>query len=149
MTCEYIADFTANTYNVSINTFTNNVIVATAGQQGPRGDSISNVYLVGGVIFVDVTDASGNYTTTYEVGSLSLDPDFWPNVTAPQEGDILQYNSTSNTFTNHQLTTSRVLDIDNTNKQDGAMLIYKGSTSKYTATTNLDSTNLALIGGTY
>lgn len=144
-----LSTVTANTYSVTIDTFTSNVVIATSGQQGPRGDSVSNAYIESSNLYIEVTDASGNYSNVFNAGSMTLDLDFIPDVTNPQQGDILQYEAATSTFVNHSLTTSRVLDIDNTNKTDGALLVYKGQTDKYTATTTLDNANTAIIGGTF
>lgn len=135
---------TANTYNISINTYTTNVAVASSGQQGPRGDSVSNAYIDSGSLYIVVTDASGNYSNTILAGSVV--GNFNPVITDPVVGDIIQY-TTNNTFVNYSLTTSRILDIDNTNKQDGALLVYSGNS--YKATTQINNANTAVIGGTY
>lgn len=149
---------TVNEYNVITDncdgykiTTTNNTVEVLregVGQQGPIGDSISNVYISSGHLHVVVTDHTGNNTTDYDLGDITgglSDATF--SISNLTEGDILQYDGTN--FINHSLTTARISDIDNTNKTDGALLVYSGTTSKYTATTTLNNANTYIIGGTF
>ncbi|MDA8816995.1 hypothetical protein N9N32_00015 [Alphaproteobacteria bacterium] len=66
-----------------------------------------------------------------------------------QDGDVLIYEEDTSKWENHQLTTSKVLDIDNTNKSNGALLVYQTSNSKYTATTTLDNPDTSINGGSF
>jgi hypothetical protein len=70
-------------------------------------------------------------------------------VTTPQEGDALLFDSASGDFQNYQLTTSRMSDIDNTNRADGSVLVYNGTATKYVATNSIDNGNLTIKGGSF
>lgn len=123
------------------------VSVAGSGMQGPGGDSISNVYLDGNTLHVVTVDHSGNNVTDYTAGTIASSlGNAAVVVTNPVEGDILQHDGTN--FVNHSLTTSRLLDIDNSAVTDGSMLIYKTTTNKYTATNTLDN-SITISGGTF
>jgi len=63
------------------------------------------------------------------------------------EGDGLILNA-SNTWVPHTFTTTSLSDIDNTNKQDGSILIYKNTSQKYTATNSIED-NMTISGGTF
>jgi len=68
-----------------------------------------------------------------------------------QDGDILQYNATIGNWENkpHTLTTASLTDVDNTGKEEGAILLYDSVSSKYKATTQITNSNLYLIGGSF
>lgn len=147
MTCETTSN-TSNPYTVSVSGSSASVVVSGVGQQGPVGDSISNAYIDSNYnLHLIVVDASGNQVADINAGFVA--GDFVPTVIDPVEGDIIQYDSNTSAFVNHPLTTSRILDIDNTNKQDGAVLVYNGTTSKYISTTTLDNPNTIINGGSY
>jgi len=71
------------------------------------------------------------------------------SVASPMDGDVIIYNDTEQKWESHQLTTSNVLDIDNTNKQDGSVLVYTTTNQKYTATNVLDNQNTQINGGSF
>lgn len=62
--------------------------------------------------------------------------------TATTEGELAVYNDTSHTWVTRKINTDDISDIDNTNKEDGAVLIYNDTTSRYEATT-------LVLGGTF
>jgi len=65
------------------------------------------------------------------------------------DGDFIIYSAEDQQFTTHTFTTSSISDIDNTNKTDGALLVYNGTTEKYTATTSINNANTSIIGGSF
>lgn len=69
------------------------------------------------------------------------------DVSSHSEGDGLIFNAT-NTLVPHTFTTTSLSDIDNTNKQNGSVLLYSTSASKYVATNTIQD-NMAIIGGTF
>lgn len=77
----------------------------------------------------------------------SADTDF--EIVSSQEGDVLIYDATVSKFKNHQLTTSKVLDIDNTGKAEGAVLVYDATAAKYQATTRIEKQETLIIGGSF
>jgi hypothetical protein len=129
------------------------VSLARTGGQGSKGDTITSAYIdPNNNLIIEVT-SSGGVVSTINAGTLSVSELYSlaelndVSLSGLATGDVLIYNSDSQEFTNHKLTTSKVTDIDNTNKTDGALLVYKGSTQKYTATTTLDNANTAITGG--
>ena len=62
--------------------------------------------------------------------------------TAAVDGETVLFNSGTHSWVTRKITTSDIGDIDNTNKADGAVLVYSGTSSKYEA-------NIAVIGGTF
>ncbi|MDB9983385.1 hypothetical protein OAD54_01415 [Candidatus Pelagibacter sp.] len=70
-------------------------------------------------------------------------------ITSAIEGDALLYNAVSGDFENHALSTYKLSDVDNSLVADGAILVYDGTSQKYTATTNLDNANTTIIGGSF
>ncbi len=70
-------------------------------------------------------------------------------LTAPADLDFLSYDGLTSQFVNHQLTTARVANIDESALADGAMLLYDGASSKYKATNTLNNPNTFLLGGTF
>jgi len=68
-----------------------------------------------------------------------------------QDGDFLRYNAATSSWENkpHTLTTASLVDVDNTGREDGALLLYDSTSSKYVATTQIANSNLYLIGGSF
>jgi hypothetical protein len=129
------------------------ISLARTGGQGSKGDSITNVYLnEEKYIVVEVTSSSGVTTELFAgplTETLSLDELTDVVVVEPKEGDFLSYDQTTETFKNHKLTTSRLADVDNTNKVEGALLVYSSSSEKYKATNQLNNSNTLILGGTF
>jgi len=127
--------------------------LSRTGGQGSKGDSVTNAVINSDAdLIMTITRADG---TSYEVNAGNLEtnidlgdlPDF--EITNQQNGDVLIFDGVSNTYKNHQLTTSRVLDIDNTGKADGALFVYDGTAQKYQATTRIEKSTTNIIGGTF
>ena len=126
--------------------------LSRTGGQGSKGDSLTNIQLVGAEVIATITRADG---TTYDINAGSLDSQFDLDnlsdftITNVQDGDIVQYNSTTSQFENHQLTTSKLTDVDNTNKEDGAILVYDNTAQKYQATNRIEKQTTHIIGGSF
>ena len=140
---DIVVDTTTLNYTTSL---------SRVGGQGSKGDSISAVSFVDGQLEVDLTTSSGSPVETYSFdifeGSSLVnlgDVDFFEL----QDKDVILYNAAEQNFTNHRFTTSSLTDVDNTNRQDGSMLVYSGVTSKYTATTIINNNNISIIGGDF
>ena len=144
-----------NGYTLEVDSTEYAISLSRTGAQGSRGHSITNAYISGSHhLMLEVSDSAGNLIETLDAGSFDelIGIESLSDVTATTalaDGDVLIYNTTENAFENHQLTTSKVLDIDNTNKADGALLLYNGTTEKYTATTNLNNENTTISGGSF
>lgn len=139
-------------YSVTVSNTDIVVDTSRVGGQGSKGDSISAVSFVDGQLEVDLTTSSGFPVETYSFdifeGSSLVnlgDVDFFEL----QDKDVILYNAAEQNFTNHRFTTSSLTDVDNTNRQDGSMLVYSGVTSKYTATTIINNNNINIIGGDF
>jgi hypothetical protein len=144
-TIDYKVDSKTNEYSVSL---------SRAGGQGSKGDSVTNVYIDSNKdLIFEISNSLGTVVETVNAGSFKelinlvdlLDVDY--NLIS--DNDVIQYDSATNKFTSHTLTTTSISDIDNTNKTDGAVLLYDGNSKKYKATTNLDNSNTVIIGGTF
>ena len=96
---------------------------------------------------IDTTSIKAKIDTT--PGSRSLNSLSDTSIQTSTDGDIIIYNDETAKWEGHQLTTSKVLDIDNTNKQDGALLVYTSSNQKYTATNVLNNQNTQINGGSF
>jgi hypothetical protein len=129
-----------------------NITLARTGGQGSKGDSVTNAAINSeGNLIITVTAANGT-TTEIDAGNLESNiqlgdlNDF--TIVNAEEGDILQFG-TSGTFENHKLTTSKILDIDNTGKEDGATLVYDSTAGKYQATNRIEKSTTQIIGGSF
>jgi hypothetical protein len=127
--------------------------LSRVGGQGSKGDSVTGALLnTDADLIITITRADG---TTYDINAGNLEavielgdiPAFELGTLA--EGEIFIYDGTAEKWKNHQLTTSKVLDIDNTGKTDGAVLLYDGTSNKYKATTQLNNANTFMIGGSF
>ena len=91
------------------------VSLSRTGGQGSKGDSLQNIQFVNNHLICTIVRSDG---TTYEIDAgtfednLTLDNLDGVIVSAPQEGDVLLFDATDNEWKNHQLTTSKILDID-------------------------------------
>jgi hypothetical protein len=126
--------------------------LSRTGGQGSKGDSLTNIQLVDAEVIATITRADG---TTYDINAGSLDDEFDIDnlsdftISNVQDGDIVQYNSTTSQFENHQFTTSKLTDVDNTNKEDGAVLVYDETAQKYQATNRIEKQTTYIIGGSF
>jgi hypothetical protein len=142
-----------NTIEISLENKEYIVSLARTGGQGSKGDTVTNAFInQDNDLVIEVTNSSGvvtqiiagNINSSLALGGLS---DVTINSLA--DGDYLAYEAASSNYKNYRLTTSRVRDIDNTNRQDGSMLVYNSSTAHYVATNNLNNPNLIITGGNY
>jgi len=127
------------------------VSLARTGGQGTKGDSITAAYINDdNELVIELTNSS-DVVTIVNAGSLTdsihLGQLFDVSITAVEDGDYIAYDVATQTYKNHKLTTSKLTDVDNTNKADGAVLVYNGTTSKYTATNTLNNPNTIIAGG--
>jgi hypothetical protein len=129
------------------------VSLARTGGQGSKGDTISNVYVDANQHLIVQTTNSAGVVTTFDAGdveaALVLDHLEDVVVTNIQEADYLAYDSTTQVYRNYQLTTSRLLDVDNNDRIDGSLLVYKETDNKYVATNLLNNPNTIITGGTF
>jgi hypothetical protein len=141
-----------NNITLTIDKQEHTLSLSRTGGQGSKGDSLTNIQLVGSEIIATITKADG---TTYDINAGSLDSQFDLDnlsdftITNVQDGDIVKYNSTTSQFENHQLTTSKLTDVDNTNKEDGAVLVYDSVAQKYQATNRIEKSTTHIIGGSF
>jgi hypothetical protein len=127
------------------------VSLARTGGQGSKGDTITNVYVDENQHLIVETTSSAGVVTVFDAGDVEADLLFSHlsdiNLTNLQEADYIAYDSTTETFKNYQLTTSRLLDVDNNDRTDGAVLLYQDSANKYVATSLLNNPNTIITGG--
>jgi hypothetical protein len=145
-------DATTTKHETKVETLDYATSLSRVGGQGTKGDSITNIELRGSEIFATITRADG---TTYEINAGDLDAQFDIDnlsdftVANAADGDVLIYDGTDSQWKNHQLTTSKVLDIDNTGKAEGAVLVYDATAAKYQATTRIEKQETLIIGGLF
>lgn len=92
-----------------------------------------------------IADANGEFR------NYALTPNLIQGVTLDEtltEGDVLMADENGE-IRNYQLTTTNILDIDNTGKEEGAVLVYDAATSKYKATTRVEKQETHIIGGSF
>ena len=150
----YSTTISNNNITISVDNTDHVVSLSRTGGQGAKGDSISNAYINADSDFiVEISNSVGDVVETINAGNIFADADLDEindvSITNIQDGDFIRYESDTQTYVNHQLTTTSVSDIDNTNKTDGALLVYNGTNEKYTATATLDNVNTSIIGGTF
>ena len=128
------------------------VTLSRTGGQGSKGDSVTGALIDNdGNLIITVTAANG---TTTEINAGNLESNLQLNdlqgftITNPEVGDTFLYGDT-NTFENHKLTTSKLLDIDNTGKEDGATFVYDATAGKYQATNRIEKQTTHIIGGSF
>jgi len=146
-------DATNTKHETKVTTLDYSASLSRVGGQGSKGDSVTNAVIDSNSdLIITVTKADG---TTEEVNAgnletvvdVTLGDDF--ELSSLTEGDVLIYNGTDAKWNNHQLTTSKVLDIDNTNKAEGAVLVYDAATAKYISTTRIENAETLIIGGLF
>ncbi len=71
------------------------------------------------------------------------------NLNSLADADIIGYDAGSSKFINYQLTTTKIVNIDEALLADGALLVYDGPSSKYKATVTLNNPNTTISGGAF
>jgi len=149
---KYTTTVDNNNITLTIDKQEHTLSLSRTGGQGSKGDSLTNIQLVDAEVIATITKADG---TTYDINAGSLDNEFDIDnlsdftISNVQDGDIVQYNSTTSQFENHQFTTSKLTDLDNTNKEDGAVLVYDETAQKYQATNRIEKQTTYIIGGSF
>lgn len=143
--------FTAqNPITVSLSNETNSSSVSTVNLiSGTSAPSISAALGRGldgkgwtGVSF-DIETGRFTFASNDGLEYVTEDLDLFQVVnTATTEGELPVYNQASHTWVTRKISTDDISDIDNTNKEDGAVLVYNDISSKYQATT-------FVLGGTF
>jgi len=151
----YTTTVSNNNVTISLSNTDHSISLARTGGQGSKGDSVTNATInSSGELILTISNAAGQVVETINAGSffseLQLAEISDVEIIEPlEDGDYIAYNASENRYENHKLTTTSVLDIDNTGKTDGALLVYNGTTEKYVSTEILDNVNTAIIGGTF
>jgi len=151
----YTTTVSNNNVTISLSNTEHSISLARTGGQGSKGDSVTAATInSSGELILTISNAAGQVVETINAGSffseLQLAEISDVEIVEPlEDGDYIAYNESENRYENHKLTTAKVLDIDNTNKTDGALLVYSDTTEKYTATTQLDNANTTIVGGTF
>lgn len=150
---QYRVTVNNNTITVDTSSVSYAVSQSRTGGQGTKGDSITNAAINNdGNLIVTITRADG---TTYDVDAGNIESNIQLTdldeitLTNTQDGDVLIWNAADGEFQNHQLTTSKLLDVDNTNRADGALLVYDSTAQKYQATTRIEKATTTVTGGNY
>lgn len=150
---KYSVTVQQNKINLGLSTASYNVSLSRTGGQGTKGDSITDVYIDGYDLKMEVSNSAGQVVEVITAGSFdnffSLDGQSDVTITSASEGDVLLYDSGTLQWKNHQLTTSKLLDVDNTNKEDGAVLVYDDTANKYQATNRIEKQTTHIIGGSF
>lgn len=128
-----------------------NISLSRTGAQGSRGHSVTNASVESGNLILEISDSAGNVIENLNAGSFVdlVEMGTIAEITDLEDGDTVIYSEENSRWQNHKLTTSSISDIDNTNKTDGALLMYNGSSEKYTATTDIANSNTTISGGTF
>jgi hypothetical protein len=129
------------------------VSLARTGGQGSKGDTISNVYVDANQHLIVQTVNSAGVTTTIDAGDVEaeinldhLEDVIFNNL---QNADYIAYDLPTQTFRNYQLTTSRMVDVNNDDRTDGSLLVFKETDNKYVATNVLNNPNTIITGGNF
>ena len=150
----YTTTVSNNNITISVATTDHSVSLSRTGGQGTKGDSVERIYFDSDKnLLVDIVNSAGDLVETINAGSIKeridlidlLDVDY----SSIADNDFIIYEAETQRFTTHTFTTTSISDIDNTNKTDGALLVYNGTTNKYTATTEIENPNTSIIGGSF
>jgi hypothetical protein len=129
------------------------VSLARTGGQGSKGDSVTNAFINADEELILEVTSSGGQVTQINAGNILTNVALHDlsdvSLLHLQEGDYLAYDLSTQTFGNHQLTTSKLADIDNNSRSDGSVLVYNGLSAKYTATNQLNNPNTLIVGGNF
>jgi len=130
------------------------VSLSRVGPQGSQGLSVTRAYFDSdNHLKFEISDGTGAVVNILDAGDIDTNFDINDlemfNIEGIQDGDGLRYDNSTNTFTSHSFSTSSLADVDNTNKSDGSVLVYSGTSSKYVATNNLNNANTTITGGSF
>jgi hypothetical protein len=144
----------SNKHKTNVQNVDHKISLSRTGGQGAKGDSVSRVYINSeSDLIVEISNGVGDLIETINAGNIFADADLGELndvlITDVQDGDIIRYEAETQTYVNHRLTTTSVSDIDNTNRADGSVLVYNGTTQKYTATNTIENENTTVLGGTF
>jgi hypothetical protein len=147
----YTMKVDGNNYTLDVDQHEYKVTLSRTGGQGSRGHSVTNASVESGNLILEISDSAGNVVENLNAGSFVdlVDMGTIAQIADLQDGDIIAYNEEESRWGNHKLRTSSISDIDNTNKSDGALLVYNSSSEKYTATTTIENQNTTISGGTF
>lgn len=150
----YTVSVVDNKLSINVASVEYSVALSRTGSQGSKGDSITNITLDPSTdeLIFEITDSAGN-VSEINAGSIyaaiNLDDLNDVETATIADGQIVIYQSSTQRYVPHTLTTTSLTDIDNTSKEDGALFIYDGASSKYKATTTVQNQNIQIIGGTF
>lgn len=150
----YTVSVVDNKLSINVASVEYSVALSRTGPQGSKGDSITNITLDPSTdeLIFEITDSAGN-VSEINAGSIyaaiNLDDLNDVETATIADGQIVIYQSSTQRYVPHTLTTTSLTDIDNTSKEDGALFIYDGASSKYKATTTVQNQNIQIIGGTF
>jgi len=149
-----LVNTTSTSYTTRVAPVEYSVALSRTGSQGSKGDSITNITLDSTTdeLIFEITDSAGNISEI-NAGSIAASLDFDDlndvDATTIADGQIVIYQSSTQTYIPHTLTTTSLTDVDNTGKADGALFIYDGISAKYKATTKVENQDTQVIGGTF
>lgn len=149
-----IVNTTTTSHTTKITPVEYSVSLSRTGSQGSRGDSITAITMnpVSDELIFQITDSAGN-VSEINAGSIAASLDFDDlndvDTTTIADGQIVIYQSGTQTYVPHTLRTTSLFDVDNTGKADGAVFVYDGTTAKYKATRRIENQNTEVIGGTF
>jgi hypothetical protein len=141
-------------YSISVDQHEYKISLSRVGPQGTRGASISRAYFDSrNHLMLEMRDANGTLVETLDAGDIDTNFNLSDitgfNIDNSVENDVLLYNADAEEYQPHSFTTSNLSDVDNTNRADGAMLLYSGTSEKYEATTTIDNANTTITGGNF
>jgi hypothetical protein len=129
------------------------VSLARTGGQGAKGDTITSAYINSSNHLIIVVLTSSGQTVVNDVGEVgiatNLDGITDVTITDLADKDYIAYEASTQQYKNYKLTTTRMLDVNNTARADGSVLVYNGITQQYTATNTVNNPNLIIVGGTF
>ncbi len=140
-----------------------------------KANSVSNVDFTSDVLLQDDSNGQGPYIKEWNISGLDKPTDFQMssyetsgntaetnaenlvnglglgttgfNLSGISEGDGIVMGS-NNTLVAHTFTTTSLSDVDNTNRQNGSVLVYNTTSNKSVSTNTIDE-NMTLKGGTF
>ena len=150
----YKTTVTGNDVKITLTKTDHTLSLARTGGQGAKGDSVGTVTInASNELVVTIVNGAGQTIETINAGNMLANSNLASladvTLTTPADGDVILYETSSSTFKNYALTTSKVSDIDNTGKADGAVLVFDSTSGKYVATTRIEKTTTLIIGGSF
>lgn len=150
----YTVSVVDNKISINVTPVEYSVALSRTGSQGSKGDSITNITLDSTTdeLIFEITDSLGNVSEInagiiLSVSNINDLNDV--NTDTIEDGQVIAYQASTASYIPHTLTTTSLVDIDNTGKEDGALFIFDSNTSKYKATTTVQNQNIQIIGGAY